>query len=194
MEIRKLFKFEMGHVVRNCSSERCKYSPHGHSVDLEVFITSNKLDNAGMILDFGLLKGPIKQFIDSFDHCYVMWDKDNEVFRDFYKEYSNRWIELAFNPTAEMLALYFCYTINMMFKWTEFNNGEGNIECSKVIYHETDTGYACATKEDLYSDLYLGTFSSSFSQGVMKDWSPELYQFIMNRGSMINPKVEQQVL
>ncbi|MDN5891534.1 MAG: 6-carboxytetrahydropterin synthase QueD, partial [Psychrobacter sp.] len=26
MRIRKLFKFENAHIVRNCSSERCKHS------------------------------------------------------------------------------------------------------------------------------------------------------------------------
>lgn len=195
MEIRKLFKFEMGHVVRNCSTERCRQNSHGHSVDLEVFITSDRLDNAGMILDFGLLKGPIKQFIDSFDHCYAFWDKDDSEYKSFFKKYNKRWIELPFNPTAEMLALYFCHTINEMLRVTFFQNGEGNIKCSKVIYHETDTGYACATYEDLQSDLYTESFKATFSQGVTKDWSPELYQFITNQGStFINPKVEQQVL
>ncbi|MBP8064536.1 MAG: 6-carboxytetrahydropterin synthase QueD, partial [Acinetobacter sp.] len=31
MIIRKLFKFENAHVVRNCTSDRCKRSIHGHS-------------------------------------------------------------------------------------------------------------------------------------------------------------------
>lgn len=197
MEIRKLFKVEAAqHVVRNATARRCSHSVHNHGAVIEVFLTSNKLDNAQMICDFTVLKGPVKQFIDSFDHCMTFWSKDDREYIDSMKRWNERWIELAFNPTAEMLALYFCYVINQILEATEFNNGEGKVECSKVIYHETDTGYACATKEDLYSDLYLGTFSSLFSQGVMKDWSPELYQFIMSNGesAFINPKVEQQVL
>ncbi|HCN16273.1 MAG TPA: 6-carboxytetrahydropterin synthase QueD, partial [Moraxellaceae bacterium] len=34
MRIRKLFKFENAHIVRNCSSDRCKYSIHGHSYQI----------------------------------------------------------------------------------------------------------------------------------------------------------------
>ena len=60
MIIRKKFKFEGAHIVRNCSTKRCKTSIHGHSYKVEVFFTSNKLDNGFMILDFGLTKKHIK--------------------------------------------------------------------------------------------------------------------------------------
>lgn len=199
MEIRKLFKVEAAqHVVRNATARRCSHSVHNHGAVVEVFLTSNKLDNAQMICDFTILKGHVKQFIDSFDHCMAFWDKDDREYIDSMKKWNERWIELPFNPTAEMLALYFCHIINMMFESTKFQNGEGDVYCSKVIYHETDTGYACATYDDLQSDLYEGTFSTTFSQGVTKDWSPELIKFFENYPSddewFINSKVEQQVL
>ena len=44
MIIRKLFKFEGAHVVRNCSSVRCRENIHGHSYVVEVFIESDRLD------------------------------------------------------------------------------------------------------------------------------------------------------
>ncbi|MBY0444649.1 MAG: 6-carboxytetrahydropterin synthase, partial [Burkholderiales bacterium] len=44
MLIRKLFKFENAHIVRNCSSERCRSSIHGHSYRVEVLLEANALD------------------------------------------------------------------------------------------------------------------------------------------------------
>lgn len=45
MLIRKKYTFEGAHIVRNCSSDRCKKSIHGHSYIVEVLFTSDKLDN-----------------------------------------------------------------------------------------------------------------------------------------------------
>ena len=52
MLIRKQFKFEGAHIVRNCSSQRCRENIHGHSYIVEVFITSDKLDDGYMVMDF----------------------------------------------------------------------------------------------------------------------------------------------
>lgn len=202
MEIRKSFEIEMGHVVRNCSTDRCRFSIHGHSAKIEVFFKAKKLDNAGMIMDFGLMKHAIKQFIDSFDHAYVVWEKDDEKFKEFHKQYNRRWIETPFNPTAEILALYFCYMVNEIIKHTEFNNGEDeSLICSKVTYHETRTGSATATFEDLQDiDLYDGSYKVSFSSYIQNDWSSDLIHFINEMGTVhpqkiyfINPIIKQQV-
>ena len=57
IEIRKEFTFNNAHIVRNCSSDRCKYTAHAHTYRVEVFLKSDKLDNGYMAVDFGLLKG-----------------------------------------------------------------------------------------------------------------------------------------
>lgn len=197
MEIRKLFNVEAAqHVVRNATSYRCSHSVHNHGAIIEVFLTSNKLDNGGMIVDFGILKGAIKQWIDSFDHCMCFWNKDNEEYKSDMKKWNDRWIELPINPSAENLALYICYMINAMIEATEFNNGEGNVKCSKVIYHETATGYAEATINDF--DLLPVDLSTAYSVGVLNDWSEELHSFFRHTKEsdgkyFINPKVEKQI-
>lgn len=56
MRIRKLFKFENAPIVRNCSSERCKHSIHGHSYQIELILEAKRLDHGQMVYDFGLLK------------------------------------------------------------------------------------------------------------------------------------------
>ena len=75
MLIRKLFKFENAHVVRNCTSDRCKRSIHGHSYKVELLLKASKLDHGQMVYDFGLLKGIIKDLFDSFDHAICFWEK-----------------------------------------------------------------------------------------------------------------------
>lgn len=196
MQIRKLFKIEGAHIVRNCSTQKCRLSVHGHSTIIEVFLTSDKLDNGGMIVDFSLIKKNIGQWIDSFDHCMLLWSKDKEDYKNDMKKWCDRWIELPVSPSAENLALYMCYMINEMLKATKFNNGEGNIECSKVIYHETTTGYAEATIYDF--DLLPTNLSAIYSTGVMNDWTKELHDFFtyVKEGTIskyfINPKVEKQ--
>ncbi len=77
MLIRKLFKFENAHTVRNCTSDRCKRSIDGHSYKVELLLKASKLDHGQMVYDFGLLKGVIKDLYDSFDHAICFWQNDD---------------------------------------------------------------------------------------------------------------------
>jgi 6-pyruvoyltetrahydropterin/6-carboxytetrahydropterin synthase len=204
MVIRKKFKFEAAHIVRNCSSERCKFSIHGHSYIVEVFFEGNHLDNGGMIMDFGLMKDNIKDFIDSFDHCYQYWNKESKEFINFIHNNSLRWIEMPISPSAENYSLLFLYVIDQMVKATEFNNGEGKVTVSSVRVHETDTGYAESFQSDLQNIDFtknLNINSIVLSDQVIMEWKePEnwlkLKKFINNNGSrpvFINGVVDQQV-
>lgn len=202
MLITKIFNGEMSHVVRNCTSQRCSHSIHGHSFKLEVSLASDHLDNAGMILDFGLLKNSIKQFIDAFDHCHVLWNKDKESYRNFIKRENDRWIELSVNPSAEWFSLFFLYWINRILGATKFNNGEGTVYVYSVKYHETATGSATAFSADLETVLESsgeGNFNFVASKGAIADWDDTLTSFVfdepMSRKEIYfnNPKVKKQV-
>jgi len=198
--IRKLFKFEGAHIVRNCSSERCKKSIHGHSYIVEVFFTSNGLDNGQMVLDFGLMKTTIKDIIDAFDHAYSMWNRESVEFKNFMKAESSRWIEMPVSPSAEQYSIMFFAIIDQIIKTTGFNNGEKDIELYSVRVHETATGYAEAFRSDLHwiaSDNFLQEII--FSEAIMSEWSdPEMYEKIKASTSdykkyFINPVVTQQI-
>ena len=200
MIIRKLFKFEGAHIVRNCSSERCKKSIHGHSYIVEVFFTSKGFDNGQMIMDFGLMKGTIKDIIDSFDHSYSMWTKESEQFKSFIQNESDRYIEMPVSPSAEAYALMFLFIIDRIVKATEFNNGEQEVQVSSVRVAETATGYAEAFRDDLdWVDFKLTDIE--FSEGVKAEWYDstmydKLISFHTNnqiKKPFINPVVDQQV-
>ncbi|WP_201029780.1 6-pyruvoyl trahydropterin synthase family protein, partial [Campylobacter fetus] len=104
MIIRKMYDYENAHIVRFCSSKRCRESLHGHSYKCEVMLSSNYLDNAEMVYDFGLMKQGIKTIIDSFDHTTTLYAKDDIQYKNDIKKYSKRWIELPYNPSAEQFS------------------------------------------------------------------------------------------
>ena len=180
MIIRKKFKFEGAHIVRDCSSDRCKKSLHGHSYVVEVFLTSSKLDFGQMIYDFGLTKGTIKDIVDSFDHAYAMWDKESDEFKSFIKSNSDRYIEMPVSPSAECFALTFLFIIDKILNATEFKNGEGEVKVHSVRVHETETGYAEAFREDLkWFNFKLSDII--FSQAVKDEWKdPLMYDKLMS--------------
>ena len=194
MKIRKEFRVESAHIVRNCTSHRCSHSIHGHSAVVEVFLESTMLDNAGMVYDFGLMKGTVKQFIDSMDHCYILCDKDDPTFRDFIKNTCDRWIELPFNPSAECLSMFVMFGVNQILNNTRTSNGESlDLRVTGVRYHETTTGWAECSRKDI-DILWQEDWATdiTFSPGVIKDWSEDLIT-VMDNQMIKNPEVPQQI-
>lgn len=198
MIIRKLFKFEGAHIVRNCSSIRCKKSIHGHSYIVELFFKSKGFDNGMMVMDFGLMKGNIKDFIDGFDHAYSMWNKESDDFKSFMKINSDRWIEMPVSPSAEAYSLMFFKVVDAMVKATEFNNGEKDVELYSVRVHETTTGYAESFREDLeWCSFELNDIV--ISDGIKSEWKDyKMFEKLIessksNTKCFINESVEQQV-
>ena len=196
MIIRKLFKFEGAHIVRDCSSDRCKKSIHGHSYIVEVKLKSFMLDNASMVVDFGLLKGTVRDTVDAFDHAYSLWTKEKDDYKTFVKSHSDRWIEMPCSPTAEMYAVMFYAIINKIIKKTQFNNGEKDVELLSVRVHETDTGWAEADQNDYINIWLRGGYSINnivFSDGIKREWKdPQMWDKILCDSDItfINPKVD----
>ena len=169
MIIRKKFKFESAHIVRNCTSQRCKENIHGHSYIVEVFVKGNQLDNGFMVLDFCLFK-PISELIDSFDHSYCLWKEETQAFKDFICRFNQRVIQMPVSPSAEGFALIFFFLINQIIEQLELTNGEGVIKLHSVRVHETATGYAEAFAEDMEwaIDLMDKLF---FSEAIRNEWN-----------------------
>lgn len=196
MLIRKLFKFENAHIVRNCSSDRCKRSIHGHSYKVEVLLQANRLDHGQMVYDFGLMKGIIKDLIDSFDHAITFWDKDDADYVAACKNFSARWIALPVSPSAEQFSRVFFFLVDAVLKHTNMQNGEGDVTLHSVIVHETDTGYAQCFREDIENGQ-MGELSLAeivFSEQVKNEWAmPDMYDRLKNGDLFDNPTVDLQV-
>ena len=63
---------------------------HGHNWKIEVELFKDKLDKAGMVLDFRYLKGKLNKVLEKLDHKYL-----NNL--AYFKK---------FNPTSENIAKY----------------------------------------------------------------------------------------
>ncbi len=196
MRIRKSFKFENAHVVRNCSSDRCKFSIHGHSYQIELILEAHRLDYGQMVYDFGLLKSSIKDIIDSFDHAICFWDKDDPEYIAMCKQFSARWISLPVSPSAEQFSRVVFFWAREILKQTQMQNGETDVSVYSVIAHETATGYAQCFAEDVdnvqMGELRLGGFD--FSEQVKAEWTdPLMYDKLIKGETFMNPSVELQV-
>ncbi len=191
MLIRKLFKFENAHIVRDCSTQRCSENIHGHSYKIEVLLESNYLDDGQMVYDFGLTKLYIKELIDSFDHAITLWSKDDKEYIAAMKKHSNRWIELPVSPSAEQFSRVIYLMVERVLACTDMQNGEREVKLHSIIIHETDTGYAQGFKEDAHSEL-MGKIALKdivFSEQVQSEWSDnKLWDKLLNYNPITNPK------
>lgn len=191
MIIRKLFKFENAHIVRGCSTEKCRENVHGHSYKIEVVLESNYLDNGQMVYDFGLTKRYIKELIDAFDHSITLWSKDNSSYIEDMKKHSARWVELPVSPSAEQFSRVIYLMVERVLSCTGMVNGEKNVTLHSIIVHETETGYAQGFKEDAYSEL-MGVISLTdiiFSKKIQEEWTrPSLWKELLDGKLMENPK------
>lgn len=190
MIIRKLFKFENAHIVRNCSTVRCSENIHGHSYKVEVLLESNYLDNGHMVYDFGLTKVYIKELIDSFDHAITLWNGDSKEYIEDMKKHSSRWVELPVSPSAEQFSRVFFLIVERILKLTKMQNHERNVKLNSIIVHETDTGYAQCFKEDAHSKN-MGIINLEdiiFSKQVQNEWSnSNIWNYIINKRELITP-------
>ena len=191
MIIRKLFKFENAHIVRGCSSVKCKSSLHGHSYKIELLFESNFLDNGQMVYDFGLMKQNMKALVESFDHAIAFWNEDSPEYLNDMKKHSQRWVELPVSPSAEQFSRVIFIMIDKLLKLTNTENGEKEVKLYSVIVHETDTGYAQCFVDDAYSQN-MGIINPEeiiFSQNIKNDWEEsELWEKIKRGEKFLNPK------
>ncbi len=190
MIIRKLFKFENAHIVRGCSTVKCRSSLHGHSYKVELLFESNFLDNGQMVYDFGLMKQNMKDLVESFDHAITLWSGDDATYIADMKKHSARWVELPVSPSAEQFSRVIFVMIDKLLSLTSAVNGERKVKLHSIIVHETETGYAQCFAEDAYSkemgDIDLREII--FSKQVHSDFNDEnLWEKILNEESFVNP-------
>lgn len=178
MIIRKKFNFEGAHIVRNCTSKRCRENIHGHSYEVEVFLKSTALDNGFMVMDFVLLNNT-REFIHSFDHSYTLWEKETEEVKHAINLINTRIAEIPVSPSAEGYALLFFYVIDKIIAANLFTNGEKNVMLHSIRVHETKSGYAEAFREDL--DLVSFNLSDlKFTPGIQREWkNPEWWNDLL---------------
>lgn len=192
MIIRRTFKAETAHIVRNAYTERCRSSVHGHSYEYELFLSATELDNAGMVTDFTFVKKYFNPLFDSFDHVSILMTSEKEEIKDCFLKNFERVVIADWNSTAELQSRFFTTISYFIIKYLNENNlwenGEQGVKVKSVRVHETKTGYAECNVGDLagfddsepidVKSLYIKLAQSTkFSEGIQKDWSPEFKKF-----------------
>jgi len=129
--IRKLAKFEMAHKLVDAYSDDCKYNVHGHTYTLELFFKDKELDSNGFIVDFKKIKDELGGYINSWDHCLVLFHKEPAELIATLRKNVRKLKIVDYNPTAEAM----CKDIYTYVKG-KFS------QLFKVRLHETDSGYA----------------------------------------------------
>jgi 6-pyruvoyltetrahydropterin/6-carboxytetrahydropterin synthase len=113
--------FSSGHYLRNYRG-KCE-NPHGHNYKVFVTLVGEELDEAGMLLDFKLLKQVMRPTVDYLDHRMI---NDLEPFVS------------EINPSAENLAKYFYdQTSAQLHQMTQ-----GRVRVKDCTLYETDTSFA----------------------------------------------------
>jgi 6-pyruvoyltetrahydropterin/6-carboxytetrahydropterin synthase len=186
-----MFKFENAHIVRGCSTVKCRSSLHGHSYRVELLFESNFLDNGQMVYDFGLMKQNMKDIVESFDHAVTIWNQDSKEYKADMKKHSQRWIELPVSPSAEQFSRVIFVMIDKLLRLTSTQNGEKEVFLNSIIVHETQTGYAQCFRDDAYSEQ-MGIINFDdiiFSKEILKSFKDqELFEKLKTKSKFYNPK------
>jgi len=117
-ELKILSQFAAAHQLREFEG-KCE-NLHGHNWKVEVYVTGNKLEKNGLLMDFRLIKKATEEVLDGLDHQFL---NDLEVFS-------------TINPSSENIARY-------IFESLALKLDNGQVRVSKVTAWESDT--ACAS-------------------------------------------------
>ena len=87
-ELKIITQFAAAHRLENFHG-KCE-ALHGHNWKVEVFLAGERLDEAGLLVDFGQIKARTNGLLEEIDHKYL---NELEAFREQ-------------NPSSENLARY----------------------------------------------------------------------------------------
>ena len=111
------YSFAAGHALRNYKG-KCE-NTHGHNYKVRVTVQGERLDDAGLLVDFVDLRRAVGKIVDRLDHQFL-----NEL-PPFDQ----------LNPSAENIAHYFSQQLEPQV------NGNG-ARLRSVTVWETDTSFA----------------------------------------------------
>ncbi|MDP3182171.1 MAG: 6-carboxytetrahydropterin synthase QueD [Desulfobaccales bacterium] len=117
-ELKIITQFAAAHRLENFYG-KCE-ALHGHNWKVEVFLVGDRLDEAGLLMDFGQVKARTLQLLEEIDHKYL---NELPAFREQ-------------NPSSENLARY-------LFERLSATLNRNGVKVCRVSVWESDT--SCAT-------------------------------------------------
>jgi 6-pyruvoyltetrahydropterin/6-carboxytetrahydropterin synthase len=116
-ELKIITQFAAAHRLENFYG-KCE-ALHGHNWKVEVFLAGDRLDGAGLLMDFGVVKARTREVLEEIDHKYL---NELAAFKDQ-------------NPSSENLARYLYQRLSAAL------NRDG-AEVRRVNVWESDTSCA----------------------------------------------------
>lgn len=131
--------FEAAHRLYGVDtySSECRDSVHGHSYKVRAKIGRETLNDAGMVVDFKLLKKTMKVIEEQYDHSIILRSADPlvEAFRTLAPEQKLNVVDDS--PTAEWMAeMYYNQLVS------EFTAVDCNLIVVSVSVQETEKNIA----------------------------------------------------
>ncbi len=117
-ELKVISNFAAAHQLKMVS-QKCE-NLHGHNWKVEACLSGDQLDDAGVLIDFGIIKKHLSGIMEALDHKFL-----NEL--DYFD---------GGNPSSENIARYVADTLDRLIKDTPVN-------VSRVRVWESEN--ACAT-------------------------------------------------
>jgi 6-pyruvoyltetrahydropterin/6-carboxytetrahydropterin synthase len=117
-ELKVVTHFSAAHQLKMVA-KKCE-NLHGHNWKIEVRVAGDKLNDAGVLIDFGEIKTHVAHIMDSLDHKFL-----NEL--PFFKNG---------NPSSENIAQYVAHALQQALD-------DAGIHVSRVTAWESED--ACAT-------------------------------------------------
>jgi 6-pyruvoyltetrahydropterin/6-carboxytetrahydropterin synthase len=100
--IERIHHFSAGHRIMGHKG-KCQHL-HGHNYEVRLQVWADKLDELGMVADFGLIKTLLCNWIDDhWDHRFLMFWNDTAATRLAELD-PDGVVFVGFNPTAENMA------------------------------------------------------------------------------------------
>ena len=116
-ELKILTQFSAAHRLENFNG-KCE-ALHGHNWKVEVFLQGRELDDAGLLMDFGVVKARVNEVLEEIDHKYL---NELPAFKDQ-------------NPSSENLARYLFERLGAVLN-------RSGAQVSRVNVWESDTSCA----------------------------------------------------
>jgi 6-pyruvoyltetrahydropterin/6-carboxytetrahydropterin synthase len=117
-ELKIISQFAAAHQLREFEGACEKL--HGHNWKVEVYVTGNKLEKNGVLIDFRMIKDATKRVLDRLDHKFL---NELEPFT-------------SLNPSSENIACH-------IFKSLSRELDDDTVKITKVTAWESDS--ACAS-------------------------------------------------
>ncbi|MFO7840483.1 MAG: 6-carboxytetrahydropterin synthase QueD [Desulfosalsimonadaceae bacterium] len=117
-ELKVAARFAAAHQLK-LVTEKCE-NLHGHNWHIEVFVAGQELNSAGVLIDFGELKGHVAAVMEQLDHKFL-----NEL--DYFRDA---------NPSSENIARFICRQVQQRLDTSR-------VSVARVAVWESED--ACAT-------------------------------------------------